>query len=1594
MAETVTIEIPVSVKDNTSAGLQSAQKNLSGFEKAAQKTEQQLNKLDKAHNVRIDANDTATDKIDRVTARAEQLDGISPDIDVGVNNSASQTLDQVSDQAESLDGSAADVDVGANDTATPVINAAGDAVENFDGQSASAEIGAEDNATPTIDSANDKGEAWDGSVFSATISIIDGVTAPLQGIFNLVKNPLVQGASLLGLSFGIADSVDTFKDYEQMMSQVQAISGATGAEFDLLNEKAKQMGADTKFSAYESAEAFNYMAMAGWKTSDMLGGIEGIMSLAAAANEDLGTTSDIVTDALTAFGLKASDSTHFADVMAQASANANTNVAMLGESFKYVAPVAGALNYSIEDTSLALGLMANASIKGSMAGTALKTSLANMASPTDSMAAAMDKYGISLTDSEGNMKSLKGVMDNLRGSLGDLSETEQTAAASTIFGKEAMAGMLAIINASEEDYNKLTEAVYNADGAAKQMADTMMDNLAGSIELLSGAADEVKMTLGERLSPYIAGAADALAEQMPGLKQQISDVMDFVDGKAEGFKRTIDSMTRSEEWKNADLFGKVDIAWNKIIAEPFMEWAGSDGVDMMSKGLGSLFSSAAKILPGGEQAGLSSWLSAGIIGMGASKVMKTGSSIVQTLSPIASGIKSIGAAAKSATSVGGFISNIGSMVPASAKFGIAAAAVTAAVVAITTAVHNYTLAQKEASLNDHFGDIVLSAKEAEAVASGILNAKYLVNVDMQLGAIEKADDFAAAAQEALENNEVLIWKSSVGIELTADEQQSFTDNIDVFVESKISELEQRTYAAHLQVETFLGGTQEGQTLADSIEEWASADEIELSGLSADLQAAVEAALQDGIISVDEAKAVAELQNKMNSITSRWKQAEEEAQMDWINTEYGNLSGKELTADSFMSVVDALADQRQAASETVEASAKEFYATLNAMEDAGRLTSETNAHYKELASQAIRNQQASDLMTSLAFEMNTVNGTYGDLLSKNQGKTQDNMAGTLENLSRYVQNGEMAFLQDELIYGSSRTQQGGGWGWTQSGDQNALEEIWSSMKPDASAMTEMIDEYVAMGQAVPKQIMDSFNEAMEIGAASGDTDAAWQVYANAIAQSGDKALIDAVNEMDANGQLGTELSEAWKRATAEVTDEELTLDGLNAELGEVEVDSEQARAALSEEIQEVLNNIEAGGDTVEVTGSEVMVTLGEVSVNEGDALEQLASAVGMTVEELAEYNGIEAGEVDVGMTIRIPTDQINVDTTELNAAVDQTVEEASAVEPASVDASADVTVEANTVDTGPVEESAQTALDGAEGTASATMAADVTVEAGETNVGSVVESVQSELDGSFASALPVSGSADVTLDQTNNSSAVYDQVGSDLRGAMSAGYSVSTNASIHVNYSIANPTASISFGGGGTGSATVTASLNAAGGEVGRNGPELSWVGEEGLEYIIPTVPGRRTRGIELWKAAGRTLGVLDSDGNISAHAAGGMVGNGSGFTPEDVGQITWEPENKDDVIWSVMGRSSKGDSNKETSEGEGTTVSVETPKESQGTGGNTFTINVDMSPVFRIDGDNMDDDRIMEVVQSRIREMADDLGDEIAERMSKIFANMPLATEA
>lgn len=455
-----------------------------------------------------------------------------------------------------------------------------------------------------------------GEKIDSVMTKVESVGSGLQAAGDRISNigsKLTLGVTTPIMGIG-ATAIKAAASFEETMSQVSAISGATGSDFQKLENLAKEMGETTKFSASQAAEALTYMAMAGWKTDDMLSGLPGIMNLAAASGEDLALTSDIVTDALTAFGMSAGDSGHFADVLAKASSNANTNVSMMGETFKYVAPVAGSLGYSAEDVALAVGLMANSGIKASQAGTSLRSSLTNLVKPTDDMVAVMvslglateetanvvddgklqkaqtkvenktidmekaqikyndavAKYGVNssqaqtaalnlektknnleaavndlsvaqagenettgiynelLVDSSGNMKSFREVLTTLRGAFKGLSEEEQAQAAATLFGKEAMSGMLAIINASDSDFNNLAAAIDSADGAAKDMADTMNDNLSGQITLLKSQLEALAIQFVTLIMPYLRQGVEWL-----------SNLCTWISGLDDGTKKMI-----------------------------------------------------------------------------------------------------------------------------------------------------------------------------------------------------------------------------------------------------------------------------------------------------------------------------------------------------------------------------------------------------------------------------------------------------------------------------------------------------------------------------------------------------------------------------------------------------------------------------------------------------------------------------------------------------------------------------------------------------------------------------------------------------------------------------------------------------------------------------------------------------------------------------------------------------------------------------------------------------------------------------------------------------------------------------------------------
>ncbi|MBU3107135.1 phage tail tape measure protein [Clostridium gasigenes] len=381
----------------------------------------------------------------------------------------------------------------------------------------------------------EKGVGQLGSIASKGMKITAGAIAGVT-------------AALSGMSLG---AIKIGANFEEGMSKVKAISGATGDEIVSLTEKAKEMGAKTKFSASESAAAFMYMAQAGWKSSDMLSGIEGVMNLAAASGEDLAQVSSIVTDSLTAFGLKAKDSAHFADVLARASADSNTNVGLMGYTFKYVAPLAGALKYSIEDTAVAIGLMANSGIKGEQAGTSLRAMLTNLVNPTDTVAGAMKRLNISATNSNGSMKPLNQLLVEMRSSFSGLTDEQKASAASSIAGKEAMSGLLAIVNASDEDFNTLSKSIANSNGAAKEMATIMQDNLKGKVEQLGGALETVGLTAYEKFEGPMKGAIETAINAVDELAKNLSSggLSDSVDKLAQGFADLITKLSElTVEW--------------------------------------------------------------------------------------------------------------------------------------------------------------------------------------------------------------------------------------------------------------------------------------------------------------------------------------------------------------------------------------------------------------------------------------------------------------------------------------------------------------------------------------------------------------------------------------------------------------------------------------------------------------------------------------------------------------------------------------------------------------------------------------------------------------------------------------------------------------------------------------------------------------------------------------------------------------------------------------------------------------------------------------------------------------------------------------
>lgn len=783
------------------------------------------------------------------------------------------------------------------------------------------------------------------SQFSAGFADMDKGFAAVERTAKKVFDAVAIAAKAAALATGavVVASTKSGMEFEKQMSTVQAISTASTQDMQLLSDKAKEMGINTVFSATEAGKAMEYMAMAGWKTQDMLSGVEGIMNLAAASGEELGSVSDIVTDALTAFKLSAEDSTHFADVLAAASSNANTNVGMMGETFKYAAPVAGALGYSIEDTATAIGLMANTGIKASQAGTALRKIMTQTAQGVEISSKAMGDITIATADADGNMRSFKSIMDDMRQAFAGMSEQEAAWNAEQIAGKTAMSGLLAIVQASEGDYQKLYNSIENANGAAERMADTRLNNLAGDITLAGSALEGAGIKIYEDLKPVMREATQGFTE----IVQQTTQWF-----KSSGVIKDI---------SNAIVTG-LPTARRVLLetGEAVLNFA----KPLLDLGAWCLANPTA--------------ISSVLIGIGSAmmtyKVASTGFKFAQS-------IMSIGAALTNPVT------------------GVVVGA-TLAVGAIAALTHAYKASQAEIgkrSLDKHFGNLSLSLKEVDEVARHIVDNGTFDALDTAVAAFDETKSFINEFNSSATKLDKLNWKVSIGIDLNNRDKQEYLDSVSSFIANAQDALISEHNAMNLGIDFLISDEGSKSEIKSQFDNFYNNNYNELTEAGQRLNQAVNDAFSDGILEVHEAEEIAKFQRQMAEIQDKLAASEYSAKLDMAT----NLS--ELTPDSLLDVMkqtdNFIAERDEQAREVVT----NLIASLHSQLEEGTITQKqleeqsnaiyesyrekmalTRAERNEAINSAILDNYSSEVGSYYTQMQNAVASYRGDLGEVVQG----------------------------------------------------------------------------------------------------------------------------------------------------------------------------------------------------------------------------------------------------------------------------------------------------------------------------------------------------------------------------------------------------------------------------------------------------------------------------------------------------------------------------------------------------------------------------------------------------------------------------------
>lgn len=1648
----IKIEIPIETKDNTGKVVDSISEKMEGLDSAAKKAQKSMENT-----------------VNSANKAAKGFESASKSVS-GFEKSVGSGFDNASKKASGFEKSV-------NQTQKSLLAMLKEKYQLL--------LEAKDQITPTVKQAITYVKSLTSKSWKVTLKAVDLVTSPVRRVFGLLKSPLVAAGVTISAGAGIADTIQTYADFEAAMSEVKAISGATSEEFAQLTEKANQMGAVTKFTASESAEAFKYMAQAGWDAKEMMDGIEGLMALAAASGEDLGTTSDIVTDALTAFGMAAKDSGRFADVMAKAASATNTDVAKMGDTFKYVAPVAGALGYSIEDTAVAIGLMANNGIKASQAGTSLRSLLTNLTHPVGQAEDAVKALGISITNADGSVKPLSQTLQELRSKFSALSEAERAQYAAMLAGQEGMSGLLAIVNASDQDFADLTEQINNSSGAAQEMADIMMDNLSGKFELFTGALDSMKMSLGEKFKPYLIEALDWLTNKVPDVENALLTAMNSFDRFVEKTKSKIDEFTSTDEWKNADLFGKISIAWDELVAEPFSDWWNGSGkvkvagvardigvgigtaistgimalmgIDVSSVvdegssigrqfaegfaegmngvsiagALGTLLmgslSSAGKILPGGEAPDITSLMSAVALAKVAGPMFSLGSgvfkagkgiyksatggvlkkvignfSVADELAGVGTmtGTGLVGGLAKIGANLGGAsIASTGTGLALAGAGAVAGGAVGGATLIsggmdAFDAYKSYKSGNEEAakaqgtSAGLKIGGVAAGAAIGTAILPGIgtLIGAGIGGLAGWFAGDKVKEDYeeAAAAAENLEQKSKYALE---GAKFDSQELKEAFDDTNVSAEQ---------FGAMMQEAT-------SNKIRDSF------GDIKLS-----MKEIQEAAEQ--IVFADQAEALnkfsAAAETADNSLTTLQSSFQTMDKLNWkaslgMTLDEGDISeyisavdamiesSKQYLEDKHYEATAAIDLLIEPGNETdmttglnqmysdmqskIESLGSDLKAKVNVALEDGVITLDEQAEITNLQNQiADITNQISQAETEASFQSLKIKysgasldaDSFASLVSEIQANVQDAASQydealqvSLTNLNLQLQNGAISQEQfDEQLQALTEGYQAKITDLSVRVESFELQSIADAFGSELDGILPDLEGSVAerLGTAMHNAMSSGVDvenwdlatatEWLDLDGLSAETQAAVAEMMSQVAASMPDQMTSALEgtSVDMSEGVNNMLNSSIENVDLSPTSETL-VNQLNKSLGEV--DMSESGAGLQTGIQ---NSLTSSIENVDLTDAGVLMN---------QKLGEAMSSVDMSESDTGIQDGLQSS-----LTASLE----NIDLTEVGGMMNQKLGEAMA--------SVDMSESGAGLQEG-IQNSLIAALEGIDLSESAQIINTSIVTALSSTEGIDMSSFTSALQSSITSSIEgldysgvttavgtgISNAITATMGTIQGAiDSLYSNVASAINTAFSAGFSTTTTVTITANYRLANPSATISFSGGGSGTATVSGSISSHANGGFAYGPELTWWGEDGPEVIIPLGSKRRQRGLELWAQAGEMLGV-------GKHADGGFIGS-SGSSDKNIWENTEslsEPISESDSGTSDVSTVIESERNSDTKE---------------------VNLSVTVNPQFVISSTSQREDDILQIIKMHMKELADDLGGELADRLGEVFSNMPVSS--